>query len=180
MLSLYLTLLESDEDEDKFILVYNKYKNLMFKEAYSYIKDYNLSEDCIQSAFMEIARCFDRIGEVESPETKAYVMTITRVCAFRIYNDERKNVTEPIDDFELLPDSSAADDMIDKTEVSLVTETVSDLPERYRDVLILRFAYDYDYEHMARLLGISPSAVRKRVERAKKVLARELDLQVVS
>ena len=129
---------------------------------------------------MEIASCFDRIGEVESPETKAYVMTITRVCAFRIYNDERKNVTEPIEDFELLPDSSAADDMIDKTEVSLVTETVSDLPERYRDVLILRFAYDYDYEHMARLLGISPSAVRKRVERAKKVLARELTPEVVN
>ena len=79
-----------------------------------------------------------------------------------------------------MPDSSAADDMIDKTEVSVVSETVSDLPERYRDVLILRFAYDYDYEHMARLLGISPSAVRKRVERAKKVLARELTPKVVN
>jgi RNA polymerase sigma factor (sigma-70 family) len=51
---------------------------------------------------------------------------------------------------------------------------ISRLPERQRDVIVLRYAIGYDNGQVAELLGLRESTVRSHVSHAKRKLAAEL------
>lgn len=51
---------------------------------------------------------------------------------------------------------------------------ISRLPERQRDVIVLRYAIGYDNREVADLLGLRESTVRSHVSHAKRKLAAEL------
>ena len=51
---------------------------------------------------------------------------------------------------------------------------ISELPDTYQTVIRQRFIYDRSYSEIAQLLGMSESAVRKRQERALKILRRKV------
>jgi RNA polymerase sigma-70 factor (ECF subfamily) len=57
----------------------------------------------------------------------------------------------------------------------LVRECIDRLPESYRTVLLLRDIEELDTEEAARLLGISPNAVKIRLHRARQALRTLLD-----
>jgi RNA polymerase sigma-70 factor (ECF subfamily) len=58
---------------------------------------------------------------------------------------------------------------------TLVRECIERLPESYRTVLLLRDIEELDTEEAARLLGISPNAVKIRLHRARQALRTLLD-----
>lgn len=53
---------------------------------------------------------------------------------------------------------------------SLVLEKIQDLPEGYRNVLMLRDIEDLDTEETAQLMGLSTGAVKTRLHRARQAL----------
>lgn len=57
----------------------------------------------------------------------------------------------------------------------LVHECIDRLPETYRTVLLLRDIEELDTEEVARLLAISPNAVKIRLHRARQALRELLD-----
>lgn len=52
---------------------------------------------------------------------------------------------------------------------------IGSLPEKLKDAVALHYLEGYSLEESARLLGISNAAVRKRLERARKLLKNELE-----
>jgi RNA polymerase sigma-70 factor (ECF subfamily) len=52
----------------------------------------------------------------------------------------------------------------------LVRQAVSDLPERYRRVLVLRYWHDLSYEEIAAVTQQSLAAVKTQIHRAKALL----------
>lgn len=54
---------------------------------------------------------------------------------------------------------------------SPLLQAVTELPAKYKDVILLRFLYDLDNSEIARQLGITESAVRTRLFRARKQLS---------
>ena len=58
-----------------------------------------------------------------------------------------------------------------------VLDAVRALPERYRAAAVLLWIEGYPPDEAARLLGISPAALRKRIERARKQIKTELKVQ---
>ena len=56
----------------------------------------------------------------------------------------------------------------------LVRETIMDLPNRHREILVLRDLQDLKYEEIAELLGIPGGTVRSRINRARMALKKRL------
>lgn len=180
MLHIYLALLEDKADEGKFTKVYEKYRQLMLKEAYTRLRDYGLAEDCVQNAFCDIAKNFKKVGDIESPSTKAYVMTITRTCAFHIYKKAQKRTEISFEDtgFEPTDDVFCEDEYFRQYEIQNTVTLIQALPDGYREPLLLHCVHDYEYSHIADLMGLQPEAVRKRVQRAKAMVKEQLKVRV--
>ncbi len=56
----------------------------------------------------------------------------------------------------------------------LVQESIAELRPTYREILLLRFEQDLQYDEIAEVLGIALGTVKVQLHRARKALAREL------
>jgi RNA polymerase sigma-70 factor (ECF subfamily) len=69
------------------------------------------------------------------------------------------------------PWQETAETALERREVrELVRRTIDELPETYRAVLLLRDIEGFDTEQAARLLGVTPNAVKVRLHRARQAL----------
>lgn len=54
MLTVYLSVLDTDEEKSKMEELYNTYKGLMLHIAFDILKDYDLANDALHNAFLKI------------------------------------------------------------------------------------------------------------------------------
>ena len=91
MVLVYLSMIEGPEDRNKFEIVYQQYKSLMYYVAYRILREERDAEDAVQEAFLAIAKNFSKIFAVDSPKTKAFVVIVTESKAIDI---ARKNARQ--------------------------------------------------------------------------------------
>ncbi|MBQ8202731.1 MAG: sigma-70 family RNA polymerase sigma factor [Clostridia bacterium] len=83
-----------------------------------------------------------------------------------IYEDSNN---DPREEF-LVKAGKFENGFLSRVDYNLVLEAIRKMPEIYRDTLMLKFYHDCGDKEMAQIFGISESAVRKRVERARAIL----------
>jgi len=81
MLLFYLNLIDNEEDQSKFQMIYETYNKSMLFKATEILKDEYLAEDAVQEAFLQISRNIKTIRTDYPGETKNYVITIVQNCA---------------------------------------------------------------------------------------------------
>ena len=58
---IYLQMIESDSDKDKFEQIYLKYRGLMYHSAFTILRNREDSEDVVHQAFVSIIENFDKL-----------------------------------------------------------------------------------------------------------------------
>ena len=177
---IYLNLIETEEQKSKFEQIYNSYKHTMFYVAKSILKDDYLSEDAVHNAFISIAKSMDNINEVGSNRTKGYVVVIVRNISFNMLKKQNKDVA--IDELEenIKDDNSLEDEVLSKLSVDSIVEEIIKLPVIYKDVLYLSYVEDLPTQEISRLINISNEAVKKRLQRGRKILQKVFDCELTS
>lgn len=86
---MYLSLVDTPEEKDKFTEIYEQYRVLMFFYARRILGDDKLAEDAVQEAFFRIAKNIKKISEVKCDKTKHFVVIIVESAAKDIYRKEK-------------------------------------------------------------------------------------------
>ena len=73
MIGLFLNLLDTQSEKDKFIKLYDKYKNMLYWISYGKTQSCQDAEECVQETFFYVAKHFEKIGDVNSSQTKGYL-----------------------------------------------------------------------------------------------------------
>lgn len=144
------------------------------------------ARDAVQEAFLSAFRALDGFQGDARLSTWLHRITVN-ACLMRLRTRRRKP-EEPIDD--LLPTfledghqaqpaaawREAGDDALERRQTrELVRSCIDRLPEGYRTILVMRDVEELDTEETARLLGLTPSAVKTRLHRARQALRTLLD-----
>lgn len=165
---IYLQMIESEEDKSKFIELYNQYRYLMFSVANRILKNEYDAEDAVHQAFVSIIDNLNKIGAVDCPETRSYVVIITENKAIDIIRSRKHLAGEELND------------AIHGIEIPLpgdngLADAMAKLPARYREVLLLRFDNGYNTKELAKMLGMTQGSVQKLIWRAKDALKKQLE-----
>lgn len=173
MLSMYLSVLETQEDKDLFEEIYRKYKGSMGKFSFSILHNKEDVEDAVNDAFLCIANNFTKIKSLSCQDLKSYLIIIIRNASLKIYNNNKKRSdnNEVLDGKEIPVDV----DFFSKMEYEAVISIMSKLPLIYRDVMFLYYRDELSTKEIAKMLSITESVVYKRIERSKKMLAAALE-----
>ena len=163
----------SEEERDRFELLYYKYKNLMMKKAAEILRDHMLAEDAVSEAFLRVSRNMHKIDEVESKRTAAFVVTIVRNCARTMLNKRKHEIA---DDFErdIGDEGELEFNVISEITAADIYRMVGYLDEELREIFLLKFAYDLSHRKIADALGLTENHVAVKLHRAKKRLAGHL------
>lgn len=177
MLSLYLSMVDTDEQKSFVENVYLKYEQDMYKVALGILHNKQDAEDAVHDAFIQIVRNVDKIIQVDRPKLRGFLVIIIRNCSINIYRKRKKDAHFDIDDEdqpEVADDFDLEQSITTKQEQEKVRDALNKMNDEQRNILLMRYFYDMTLDSIASELNISYEAVRKRLDRAKSTLSRVL------
>lgn len=179
MLILFMDI-ETNDDRDKVMRLYEKYRKLMYKEAYQILHDHSLTEDAIHDSFVKVIKNLHKINESNIPRTRSYLVIICRNTAIDIAKaklplNQYDYATEDISYEDSETASDTLDIVIKRETLNEIAEAIEALPLIYQDVFIMRRVHNYSREEIAKILNINVETVKKRLTRAKQQIIRNLN-----
>lgn len=170
MIGIFLNLLDTQSEKEKFIELYDTYKDLLYWIALNRTKNIEDAEECVQETFFYVAKHFEKIGEVKAKRTKCYLSTIVTGFAINIYQDSKKI------DIVLTDDDDLKDieyfENFEKVELLAAFEKLLD--EESKIFLYLKYIYEYKSSEIAEIYNVKDSYVRKKLQYAREKLKQNL------
>ena len=148
---------------------YRLYEQKMYQAAYRILQDTGWAEDAVQNAFLKLMKGRVYFEDAGSEDCKKYMNTVIRHSAIDIYN-KKKREQELFCFCDMSVYGQEADNRYACEKEAQVREVISVLSPRYFDVAYCLTVKNLSVKETAGELGISEANVRKRFERAKKIL----------
>ena len=179
MLAALLLLIDSEEDQQKFEALYHQYKQLMFYIAKDYFYTDTGVEDAVQEAFIRIIKNFSKIGDVNCPQTKHFIVIVIRsTCIDLLRTGKRKETEIPLEEIlkvEVPDDFRPGAKLEEQEAYERILAALRSLPQNYRDVMTLRHVQKLSMEQISGITGLSLDSVKKILQRGKRKLEKALE-----
>ena len=143
-----------------------EYQDYLYKTAYLYVKNYEMSLDAVGTA---VLKSYLQIHTLRNPE---YFKTwITRILINAAYDEQRKLIC-----YSELSDTlkeSSYEEMSLEEKYDINT-AVTRLPEKYRTVIILKYFNEFSIKEIADIMDAPEGSVKAYLSRARNELRRIL------
>ncbi|MBQ1786723.1 MAG: sigma-70 family RNA polymerase sigma factor, partial [Turicibacter sp.] len=156
-----------------------QYGQEVYKIAYFYMKETQLAEDVFQEVFYKVIKNYHKFNHQSSEKTWLIRITINtckdmlrtswikRVTTFGVWQDSEHEYEKPYD--------------IEKKETNKeLYELIQQLPQKYKEILLLFYYKDLTYEEISEILQIPEGTVRSRLSRAREKLKKMMNERGVS
>ncbi|MDB6056682.1 MAG: polymerase, sigma-24 subunit, subfamily [Verrucomicrobiales bacterium] len=160
-------------DRDAFTELVRKYQNPIAAFAYSNCGDIAQSEDLAQDTFVVAWR---KLRDLKEPSKfKSWLFGIARNL---INNSARKQTRNPLAASSELdenltsaaPAGNPTDHAITKEEQAILWRALEQIPEPYREPLVLFYREHQSIQRVADVLDLTEEATRQRLSRGRKLL----------
>lgn len=170
MLSLYLSMVVTDEERDKLTYIYENFYSAMAQAARNVMHGQQCDvDDIVHNSFLRIIDVVGNIDCSNPARAKGFCCTVARNLAIN-YVSRRDNTNIPLE--ETLCES--ADESCDPVEILIKKETydkvlqaIISLDPKYRDVCILKYVNKLKEREIAKILNLAPGTVSVRIQRAR-------------
>lgn len=163
-------------DENAYGQIVERYQSLVCSVAYNRCGDLAQSEDLAQDAFI---LAWQKLAELKDVgKFKAWICTIVRNLAHRssqrLVRVARR--TANLDAVADIPSTieSPGERAVRTEEEKLVWQALADVPENYREPLILFYREEQSVARVAEALDLSEDAVKQRLSRGRNMLRQQL------
>ena len=125
------------------------------------------AEDVVQEAYFRALKFFHGY---RGGDAKAWLLTIVRNCWLSAGKATKRRGHTPLDEQELVADGDPEASAIRQGTSRRLEALVAQLPEDFREVLILREMEDMSYREIAEITGTPIGTVMSRLARARALL----------
>ena len=160
-------------DEDAFALLFDKYKNLIYKTAYLMLGSAEEADDALQEVFVRVYLSLSTFH----PAKGAFTTWLHRITVNHCLNQRRKRhlITLPLDGVSLASLDALSFPIRGQPEVEeALHRALTQLTEKQRIVVILRYYWDMPYAKMAQVLDVPLGTIRSRLNSAMKAMRKEM------
>lgn len=158
--------------KEEFISVLLPQKNLMFRMAFSLLKNVEEAEDAVQEAFVKVWNTKMKIRDVKNP--KAFLISITRNhCLDKLKS--RKEIAFTLNDAIIENRDNSPEIQTEQSQlVIMVRRLIELLPEQQKTVLHLRDVEGLSFEEIAKITGWELNYLRVNLSRGRKKIKESL------
>ena len=126
------------------------------------------AQDICQDIFLKLLEGQRQFEERE--HEKAFILRSAINACKDLLKSARRRKTVPMEQAEWIPAPPG--------EPEELLEAMRALPEHYGAVLYLFYYEGYSVDEISKLCGCTPAAARKRLSRSRKLLAKELEVEL--
>lgn len=157
--------------EAAFMLLFERYREVIFRLAYRLTNSLAAAEDITQESFLGLLNAPGRFDPAKG-SLRMYLYGAVRNHARR-YHGLREGDAD-LDDTEVDKTAEVSQAFLEQEQSQIIRQAISTLPLQQREALIL-FQYEGPpLEEIAAILGIETGAVKSRLHRARLRLRRIL------
>ena len=161
-------------DQRSFARLVERYTGAVYNLCYRMLGNAQDAEDAAQEIFL---RAYTRLQSFDSSRRfSTWLLSIaSNHCIDRLRR--RRYTWMTLDDVAFqLPSTQAGPERsaLEHEQQTAVQAALQTLPEQYRLVLVLRYWQDMSYEEIMALTGLTESALKTRLHRARKMLGAAL------
>lgn len=156
--------LDGTDKECDFAMDYETYVNDIYRLCISFMKNHMDAEDAVQETFLKYYY-LDRTFDSEEHKKAWLIVTASNCCKDMLKHwwNRRSN----LDDYK----ESAGEG---QTQIDEMMELVMQLPDKYKTSIYLYYYEGYNSREIAKLLHKPESTIRTYLQKAKKILKKEL------
>lgn len=144
---------------DAFTIKYDLYSNMIFKLSFVYLHNPMDCEDVMHDVFIKLLQKGETFKSAE--HEKRWILRITVNCCIDRIRKGNRHKTLPLEEYMI--DSKTKEDQ------ELVT-LILNLPNKIKGPIHLYYFEGYAVNEIAKILGISVSAVKMRLKRGREML----------
>ena len=162
-------------DATAFQVLFEQYKNLVFKSAYLITGNREEAEDILQEVFVAVWQ----FRHTYNPDKGKLATWLHKITVNKCLESKRRKrvpfaYLEGID----TPEARFTDEIpVSKQEYERLIEAMNSLDIKHRAVLVLRYFSDLSYQEIAQTVGIPLGTVKSRIHHGLELLRGKFDMQ---
>lgn len=158
-------------DDDAFMKLVDRYSGRLLYYIRRLLEDADRSDDVLQDVWLAVYKKIHTVRDASA--FSVWLYRTARNRAFRLLKDESRYVfVEQYNESDFIDDDrdSLLFDDIDKLHRVLTT-----LPPEQKEVIVLRFFEEMNYQEISDIMGCSIGTVRSRIHYAKLALRKKME-----
>ncbi|MBC7819496.1 MAG: sigma-70 family RNA polymerase sigma factor, partial [Planctomycetaceae bacterium] len=160
------------DDRQAFAEVVQRHQSAVAAVAYNACGDLTLSEDIAQEAFGAAWR--QRSALLDPSRLRAWLCGTARNLAKNVVRRTRRSESLDAQTEPATMACEPADEAVSREEQTLVWQALEEIPETYREPLILFHREHQSVAEVAMTLELSPDAVKQRLSRGRDLLREQV------
>lgn len=168
-------------DPSAFNELVRRYSKLVGTIAFGVVRDVEAAKDITQEVFVKAYRSLTSLSNPE--KFKSWIYGITRTTSIDWLRAQKKNKVSldeleekgiPLGDSSISSNPTPLQHLEEEENKSRIRQEILTLPEKYKEIILLKHIHNYSYKEICELLGITQSAVETRLFRARLLLKNKL------
>lgn len=155
--------------------LYEKYKSMLFNVCLRYASGWHEAEDLLQEGLIQI---FSNLYQYRPEGAFGAWLQKVMVNVALQHLRKKKRMFETVEIEEVTEDFEADENLFARYREEALVKMLQRLPEGYRAVFNLYVMEDFSHQEIGKMLGITESASRSQLTRAKVMLRRMLERTV--
>jgi len=161
-------------DTESFGILFERYHDLVYRLALMNLGDAEMAQDITQEAFLRAYNNLDRLRDIAS--FAAWIAGIARnLCR----NIKRNKATQAVSldylaEEGIEPKDPGSPLPFQDERLAAVKKALPSLPNKYREILELRYTEEYSCKKIAQFLNLSMSTVKTRLFYARNLILKKL------
>nr|WP_321233090.1 sigma-70 family RNA polymerase sigma factor [uncultured Psychroserpens sp.] len=155
-----------------FIKLVMPFKDKVFRLAKRLLVSREEAEDATQEILMKLWNNKEKISDYKNVE--AFSMTMTKnFCLDRLKSKQAQNLKIVHSNYQ--DNNTSLQKQVEaKDSVDWVSKIIEELPEQQKIILQLRDIEEYDFDEIAKVVDMNPTAIRVALSRARKTIREKL------
>jgi RNA polymerase sigma-70 factor (ECF subfamily) len=155
-----------------FVKLVMPFKDKVFRLAKRLLVSNEEAEDATQEILMKLWRNKQKISDYKNVE--AFSMTMTKnFCLDRLKSKQAQNLKIVHSNYQD-NNTSLQKEVENRDSIDWVSKIIEELPEQQKIILQLRDIEDYDFNEIAKVVDMNPTAIRVALSRARKTIREKL------
>ena len=162
-------------DKAAFGQLIEAYQGPVYNLAYRMLNNSGEAEEAAQEAFIRAYTRLDSYNPAHKFST--WMLSITSNYCIDLIRKRRAlllSIDEPLPAHPALQSEKSKgpeSQMVTNEQQEMVQELLQELPEDYRQAVVLRYWYEMSYDEIAEVMNTTVSAIKSRLFRARRLLA---------
>ncbi|MHB8871395.1 MAG: RNA polymerase sigma factor [Candidatus Doudnabacteria bacterium] len=161
-------------NELDFEKTYNEFADSIFRHCFFRVSNREVAKDLTQETFVRTWQALEKGKEIEN--IKAFLYKVATNLIIDYYRKHKEVSLDSLQEkgVDFVKEGRQAPDFMD---LQVVLKEVHSLPEKYRQVLMMRYLEDLSVIEIADVIGASENTVSVQIHRGIQMLKKNLNVE---